>query len=75
MRAWARTAVANGSKSAGIVTIVVLFLFNLFFAVGLMAIPWLLPAEYAPLATQIRAAALVTASNWIFAFLVPRRRN
>lgn len=62
--------VANGSKSAGIVAIVMLFLFNFFFAVGLLAIPWLLPAEYAPLAIRTRAAALATASNWIFTFLV-----
>jgi hypothetical protein len=62
--------VADGSKSAGIVAIVMLFLFNFFFAVGLLAIPWLLPAEYAPLAIRTRAAALATASNWIFTFLV-----
>jgi hypothetical protein len=62
--------VADGSKGAGIVAIVMLFLFNFFFAVGLLAIPWLLPAEYAPLAIRTRAAALATASNWIFTFLV-----
>lgn len=58
--------VANGSKPAGIVAIVMLFLFNFFFAVGLLAIPWLLPAEYAPLAIRTRAAALATASNCMF---------
>jgi predicted MFS family arabinose efflux permease len=34
-------SVSNGSKSAGVVAIVMLFLFNFFFAVGLLAIPWL----------------------------------
>ena len=29
-----------------------------------------MPAEYAPLAIRTRAAALATASNWIFTFLV-----
>lgn len=62
--------VSNGSKPAGIVAVVMLFLFNFFFAVGLLAIPWLLPAEYAPLAIRTRAAALASASNWIFTFLV-----
>ncbi|RYC56126.1 hypothetical protein CHU98_g10093 [Xylaria longipes] len=62
--------VSNGSKPAGIIAIVALFLFNFFFAVGLLAIPWLLPAEYAPLAIRTRSAALATASNWIFTFLV-----
>ena len=33
--------VSNGSKSAGYVATVMLFLFNFFFAVGLLAIPWL----------------------------------
>ncbi|KAJ9149337.1 Sugar transporter STL1 [Pleurostoma richardsiae] len=62
--------VSDGSRAAGVVAIVMLFLFNFFFAVGLLAIPWLLPAEYAPLAIRTRAAALATASNWIFTFLV-----
>ncbi|KAF7543473.1 hypothetical protein G7Z17_g10719 [Cylindrodendrum hubeiense] len=62
--------VSDGSTQAGIFAIVMLFLFNFFFAVGLLAIPWLLPAEYAPLAIRTRAAALATASNWIFTFLV-----
>jgi MFS family permease len=33
--------VSNGTKAAGIVAVVMLFLFNFFFAVGLLAIPWL----------------------------------
>jgi hypothetical protein len=33
--------IANGSTPAGIVAIVMLFMFNFFFAVGLLAIPWL----------------------------------
>ncbi|PQE08091.1 putative sugar transporter protein [Rutstroemia sp. NJR-2017a BVV2] len=33
--------VANGTKAAGYVATVMLFLFNFFFAVGLLAIPWL----------------------------------
>jgi MFS family permease len=62
--------VADGSKACGVAAIVMLFLFNFFFAVGLLAIPWLLPAEYAPLAIRTKSAALATASNWIFTFLV-----
>ena len=33
--------VSDGGRAAGIVAIVMLFLFNFFFAVGLLAIPWL----------------------------------
>ncbi|WVQ67997.1 uncharacterized protein L199_006203 [Kwoniella botswanensis] len=57
-------------QGTGIVAAVMLFLFNFFFAVGLLAIPWLLPAEYAPLPIRASAAALASASNWIFTFLV-----
>lgn len=62
--------VSDGGHASGIVAIVMLFLFNFFFAIGLLAIPWLLPAEYAPLAIRTKAAALAAASNWIFTFLV-----
>lgn len=62
--------ISNGSTTCGIVATVMLFLFNFFFAVGMLAIPWLLPSEYAPLAIRTRAASLASASNWIFTFLV-----
>ncbi|OJI98331.1 hypothetical protein ASPVEDRAFT_147571 [Aspergillus versicolor CBS 583.65] len=62
--------VYDGGHAAGIVATVMLFLFNFFFGVGLLAVPWLLPAEYAPLAIRTRTAALATATNWIFTFLV-----
>jgi hypothetical protein len=38
---------------------------SFFFAIGLLAIPWLLPSEYAPLPIRAPAAALASASNWI----------
>ena len=60
----------DGSSASGIVATVMLFMFNFFFAVGLLAIPWLLPAEYAPLAIRTKAASLSSASNWLFTFLV-----
>ncbi|KAJ5437888.1 uncharacterized protein N7458_008886 [Penicillium daleae] len=60
----------NGGHAAGLVATVMLFMFNFFFAVGLLAIPWLLPAEYSPLAIRTRSAALATATNWICTFLV-----
>lgn len=57
-------------KATGIVAATMLFVFNFFFAIGLLAIPWLLPSEYAPLPIRAPAAALASASNWIFTFLV-----
>ncbi|KAJ5095916.1 hypothetical protein NUU61_005272, partial [Penicillium alfredii] len=60
----------DGGHAAGLVATVMLFIFNFFFGTGLLAIPWLLPAEYAPLAIRTRAASLATATNWICTFLV-----
>ncbi|KAJ5701691.1 hypothetical protein N7488_009239 [Penicillium malachiteum] len=60
----------NGGHAAGIVATVMLFMFNFFFGVGLLAIPWLLPAEYSPLAIRTQSAALATATNWICTFLI-----
>lgn len=39
-------SVSTGTKSGGIVAIVMLFLFNFFFATGLLAIPWLRKYPY-----------------------------
>lgn len=52
-------------KATGIVAATMLFLFNFFFAVGLLAIPWLLPSEYSPTPIRAASAALGSASNWI----------
>lgn len=38
--------VSDGGTAAGIVAIVMLFLFNFFFAVGLLAIPWLCKSPF-----------------------------
>lgn len=62
--------VSAPSRTNGIVASAFLFLFDIFFGIGLLAIPWLLPPEYAPLAIRTKACALATASNWIFTFLV-----
>lgn len=40
--------VSDGGKAAGIVAAVMLFLFNFFFAVGLLAIPWLRKSYSSP---------------------------
>lgn len=60
----------TNNTACGIVATVCLFLFDVFFGIGLLAIPWLLPPEYAPLAIRQKASALATASNWIFTFPV-----
>ncbi|QRV89513.1 Sugar (and other) transporter [Ceratobasidium sp. AG-Ba] len=53
-----------------IVSAVLLFVFNSFFAVGWLGTGWLYPAEITPLRIRQPANALSTASNWTFNFVV-----
>lgn len=54
----------------GIAAVVMLFVFNTFFAIGWLGMTWLYPAEVTGLRIRIRANALATISNWCFNFLI-----
>ncbi|KAF5362849.1 hypothetical protein D9758_007082 [Tetrapyrgos nigripes] len=58
------------NSPAQIVSAVLLFVFNSFFAVGWLGMTWLYPAEITGLRVRGPANALSTASNWTFNFLV-----
>lgn len=60
----------EGNKGAQIAVVVLLFVFNSFFAVGWLGMTWLYPAEIVPLRIRAPANALSTSANWIFNFLV-----
>lgn len=55
---------------AQIVSVVLLFGFNTFFAIGWLGMAWLYCAELAGLRTRAPTNALSTASNWTFNFVV-----
>ncbi|KAG1740225.1 uncharacterized protein EDB91DRAFT_1053442 [Suillus paluster] len=55
---------------AQIVSVVLLFGFNTFFAIGWLGMAWLYCAEIAGLKTRAATNALSTASNWTFNFVV-----
>lgn len=55
---------------AQVVSAVLLFVFNSFFAIGWLGMTWLYPAEIVGLEIRAPANALSTASNWIFNFVV-----
>lgn len=57
-----------GGPKCGIVAATFLFVFNTFFALGWLSIPWLYPAELVPLEIRAQANALSTSANWIFNF-------
>ncbi|KAF9482501.1 general substrate transporter [Pholiota conissans] len=59
----------NNSASR-IISAILLFVFNSFFAVGWLGMTWLYPAEIIGLRVRGPANALSTASNWTFNFLV-----
>ncbi|KAG2365289.1 general substrate transporter [Suillus spraguei] len=58
------------STAAQIVSVVLLFGFNTFFAFGWLGLAWLYCAEIAGLRTRALTNALSTASNWTFNFVV-----
>ncbi|EKM59406.1 uncharacterized protein PHACADRAFT_137121 [Phanerochaete carnosa HHB-10118-sp] len=58
------------TPAAQIVSAVLLFVFNSFFAVGWLGMTWLYPAEIVGLRIRAPANAFSTASNWIFNFMV-----
>ncbi|KAF8974186.1 general substrate transporter [Flammula alnicola] len=59
----------NNSASR-VISAILLFVFNSFFAVGWLGMTWLYPAEIVGLRMRGPANALSTASNWTFNFLV-----
>lgn len=61
---------AHPSYGTGVVAILMLFLFNSFFAVGWLGMTWLYPAEITPLSIRAPANAIATTANWIFNFLI-----
>ncbi|KAF9469079.1 general substrate transporter [Collybia nuda] len=58
------------NSAARVVSAVLLFVFNSFFAVGWLGMTWLYPAEITGLRVRGPANALSTASNWMWNFLV-----
>ncbi|KAL1709202.1 general substrate transporter [Schizophyllum commune] len=58
------------NNAAQIVSCVLLFVFNSFFAIGWLGMTWLYPAEIVGLRMRGPANALSTASNWSFNFMV-----
>ena len=60
----------KGGSTPGIISAVFLFLFNTFFAIGWLGIPWLYPAEITPLRIRAPANGLATSADWAFNFMV-----
>jgi len=46
------------------------FLYYVFFGIGMQGVPWLYPTEINSLAMRTKGAAVGTATNWIFNFMV-----
>jgi len=61
---------ARGNKVRGSVAASMMFVFNTFFAVGWLCIPWLYPAEICTLRLRSKGAAIATVSNWLFNFVI-----
>lgn len=51
------------------------FLYYVFFGIGMQGVPWLYPTEINSLSMRTKGAAVGTATNWIFNFMVWRTHD
>lgn len=66
--------VASADKFAS-ASVAFFFLYYVFFGIGFQGVPWLYPSEINGLAMRSKGAALGTATNWIFNFMVRREES
>ncbi|TLD25704.1 putative sugar transporter [Venturia nashicola] len=59
-----------GSGKVAEASIAFFFLYYVFFGIGWQGVPWLYPTEINSLSMRTKGAALGTATNWIFNFMV-----
>ncbi|OJJ38307.1 hypothetical protein ASPWEDRAFT_179875 [Aspergillus wentii DTO 134E9] len=59
-----------GTYDMSIFTVVFIFVYNLFFGISFLSIPWLYPAEINSQATRNLGTSISTATNWIFVYVV-----
>ncbi|KAJ9641523.1 hypothetical protein H2201_004007 [Coniosporium apollinis] len=57
-------------KAIASASIAFFFLYYVFFGIGWQGVPWLYPTEINSLSMRAKGAALGTATNWIFNFMV-----
>ncbi|CAF9934910.1 MAG: hypothetical protein HETSPECPRED_009404 [Heterodermia speciosa] len=60
----------SASKEVASASIAFFFLYYVFFGIGWQGVPWLYPTEINSLSMRTKGAALGTASNWAFNFMV-----
>jgi sugar porter (SP) family MFS transporter len=60
----------KGNSHAGIAAALFIFIFNAFFGLGWLGIPWLYPAEIVSLDIRAPVNGLSTATDWILNFMV-----
>ncbi|KAG9660886.1 general substrate transporter, partial [Aureobasidium melanogenum] len=63
-------AIANGVTACAKAAIFFFFFYNIAFAVGMLGVPWLYPAEINSLPMRTKGAAVATATNWITNFVI-----
>ena len=61
---------SRGSHIPGIVATVFICLYFIAFGFGWVAVPWLYPAEINSLSMRTKGAALATAMDWLFNYMV-----
>lgn len=60
----------NPTRPRAVASIAFFFLYEALFAIGWLPIPWLYPPEIMPLRHRTHSAAIATASDWIFNYMI-----
>lgn len=60
----------SGSKQVASASVAFFFTYYICFGIGFQGVPWLYPTEINSLSMRTKGAALGTASNWAFNFMV-----
>ncbi|KAL6242282.1 hypothetical protein RBB50_010830 [Rhinocladiella similis] len=60
----------EGSNTRVQASLAFFFLFEAVFAIGWLPVPWLYPAEIMPLRHRTHSAALATAADWVFNYMI-----
>lgn len=58
------------SHASGIIATTFIFIYNVFFGLGLLSIPWLYPAEINSQSMRNAGTSISTSVNWLFVYLV-----
>lgn len=62
----------NGDNPSGLMALLSLMLYNVFFAIGLGPLPWLIASEVLPARARNLGSSVTVLYNWVLAFIITK---